>query len=77
VSIEQIPAIVDTKERCGEWEIDTIIGKDGKVAILTLTERQTGFLLMEKLHWGKQAEPLAKAAVRLLFAYKKTYIPLK
>jgi IS30 family transposase len=72
VSIEQRPAIVDAKERCGDWEIDTIIGEDGKGAILTLTERQTGFLLMEKLPCGKHAEPLAKVAVRLLFAYKQT-----
>jgi IS30 family transposase len=72
VSIEQRPSIVDTKERCGDWEIDTIIGEDGKGAILTLTERLTGFLLMEKLPFGKHAEPLAKVAVRLLFAYKQT-----
>lgn len=72
VSIEQRPSIVDNRDRCGDWEIDTIIGKDGKGAILTLTERLTGFLLMEKLPMGKQAEPLAKVVVRLLFAYKKT-----
>ncbi|GHT54130.1 IS30 family transposase [Bacteroidia bacterium] len=72
VSIELRPAIVDNRERCGDWEIDTIIGKDGKGAILTLTERLTGFLLMEKLPMGKQAEPLAKVAVRILYAYKQT-----
>ncbi|KAA6342420.1 hypothetical protein EZS27_009821 [termite gut metagenome] len=72
VSIELHPAIVDDKERCGDWEIDTIIGKNGKGAILTLTERMTGFLLMEKLPFGKQAEPLSKVVVRLLFAYKQT-----
>jgi IS30 family transposase len=72
VSIEQRPSIVDEKERCGDWEIDTIIGEDGKGAILTLTERLTGFLLMEKLPFGKHAKPLAKVAVRLLFAYKQT-----
>ena len=70
VSIDLRPAIVDRKERCGDWEIDTIIGKDGKGAILTLTERKTGFLLMEKLKHGKQAEPLSKVAIRLLFAFK-------
>jgi IS30 family transposase len=70
ISIDQRPSVVDAKERFGDWEIDTIIGKDGKGAILTLTERLTGFLLMEKLPEGKQAEPLAKVAVRLLFAYK-------
>jgi IS30 family transposase len=72
VSIELRPAIVNNRGRCGDWEIDTIIGKDGKGVILTITERLTGFLLMEKLPAGKQAEPLAKVAVRLLYAYKQT-----
>jgi len=70
VSIEDRPAIVEAKERCGDWEIDTIVGQDNKGAILTVTERKTGFLLMEKLEDGKQAEGLAKAAIRLLYAYK-------
>jgi IS30 family transposase len=70
VSIDERPPVVEARERCGDWEIDTIIGKDGKGAIVTLTERMTGFLIMEKLPQGKQAEPLSKAVVRLLFAYK-------
>jgi IS30 family transposase len=48
------------------------MGKDSKGAILTLTERKTGFLLMEKLVSGKQAIPLSKVAVRLLYPYKET-----
>jgi IS30 family transposase len=72
VSIDLRPAIVDTRKRCGDWEIDTIIGEDGKGAILTLTERKTDFLLMEKMKYGKQAEGLAKAAIRILFAYRNT-----
>jgi IS30 family transposase len=32
VSIDERPPVVETKERCGDWEIDTIIGKDGKGA---------------------------------------------
>jgi IS30 family transposase len=72
VSIDLRPSIVDTKERCGDWEIDTIIGEDGKGAILTITERKTDFLLMEKMKSGKQAEGLAKAAIRMLFAYRNT-----
>ncbi|MFY9151993.1 MAG: IS30 family transposase [Prolixibacteraceae bacterium] len=72
VSIELRPAIVDTQERYGDWEIDTIIGENQKGAILTMTERKTGFLLMEKMEFGKQAEGLAKAAIRMLFAYKNT-----
>jgi len=72
VSIELRPAVVDEKKRCGDWEIDTIIGENGKGAILTLTERTTDFLLMEKLKSGKQAQGLAKAAIRMLFAYRNT-----
>lgn len=72
VSIDLRPSIVDTKERCGDWEIDTIIGEDGKGAILTITERKTDFLLMGKMKSGKQAQGLAKAAIRMLFAYRNT-----
>jgi IS30 family transposase len=72
VSIDLRPQIVETRERYGDWEIDTIIGKNNKGAIITLTERKSGFLLMEKLKFGKEAVPLAKVAVRLLFAYKET-----
>jgi len=72
VSIDLRPAIVDNRKRCGDWEIDTIIGEDGKGAILTITERKTDFLLMEKMKNGKQAQGLANAAIRMLFAYRDT-----
>jgi IS30 family transposase len=55
-------------------EIDTIIGKNGKGGILTLTECKTGFLLMEKLSQGKQAVHLAKVLIRKLLPYKIRYI---
>jgi len=70
VSIEQRPQIVDTKERTGDWEIDTIVGKNNKGAIVTMVERKTAFMMMEKLEHGKNAEELAKTVIRLLFAYK-------
>ena len=50
----------------GDWEMDTIVGKDGKGAIVTLVERKSCFMLMEKLDSGKRAVPLAHAVVRLL-----------
>ena len=30
VSIDERPAVVDSKSRFGDWEMDTIVGKDGK-----------------------------------------------
>ena len=49
--------------------MDLIVDKDSN-AILTLTERSTNFLLMEKLKQGKKAGPVAKAVWRLLLPYK-------
>ena len=71
VSIDERPAIVDTRTRFGDWEIDTIVGKEGKGAIVTLTERKTGFLLMEKLPKGKQSKALADTVIRLLLPFKQ------
>lgn len=71
VSIDERPKVVDERSIFGDWEIDTIVGKDGKGAIVTLTERKTGFLLMEKLSQGKNAKGLAKAVIRMLMPYKK------
>ena len=48
----------------GDWEMDTIVGKDGKGAIVTLVERKSCFMLMEKLDSGKRAVPLAHAVVK-------------
>ena len=71
VSIHRRPAEADGA-RFGDWEMDTIVGKDGKGAIVTLTERSTNMLLMERLPQGKHPIPLAKAVIRLLFPYRET-----
>lgn len=71
VSIHERPAEADGT-MFGDWEMDTIVGKDGKGAIVTLTERSTNILLMERLPHGKHPEPLAKAVIRLLFPYRHT-----
>lgn len=52
--------------RFGDWEMDLILGKDGKGAILTLVERSKDYLIMKKLKNGKNAKGVAKAAVALL-----------
>ncbi len=71
VSIHERPAEADGT-RFGDWEMDTIIGKDGKGAIVTLTERCTNMLLMERLPHGKHPEQPAKVVIRLLFPYRHT-----
>jgi IS30 family transposase len=69
VTIDQRPEIVDTKERFGDWEIDTIVGENNKGAIVTMVERKTAFMMMEKLKHGKNAKELSKTVNRLLIAY--------
>ena len=71
VSIHERPSEADGT-RFGDWEMDTIIGKDGKGAIVTLTERSTNMLLMARLPEGKRPEPLARVVIRLLFPYRNT-----
>ena len=68
VSIHERPAEADGK-RFGDWEMVLIVDRNSN-AILTLTERSTNFLLMEKLRHGKKAKPLARAVWRLLLPYK-------
>ena len=71
VSIELRGDIINNKERFGDWEIDLIIGKDGKGAIVTIVERTTAFFLMKKLPFGKKAEELADTVIDMLMPYKK------
>ena len=66
--IHERPAEADGK-RFGDWEMDTIVDSYGH-AILTLTERSTNFILMERLRDGRKALPTAKTVVRLLFPYR-------
>ena len=49
VSIEERPAIVDKKERLGDWEGDTIIGKQQQKAIVTLVDRASKKVLIGKV----------------------------
>lgn len=67
-SIHDRPKEADGK-RFGDWEMDTIVDSHGH-AILTLTERSTNFIIMERLWHGRKAVPTAKAVVRLLMPYR-------
>ena len=72
VSIHERPKEADGR-RFGDWEMDLIVDKDGN-AILTMIERSTNFLIMEKLKHGKKAMPLAKTVWRLLMPYKGEHL---
>ena len=50
--IDKRPQIVETRERIGDWEGDTIVGGEKTKHILTHVERKSGLLLADKLEQG-------------------------
>ena len=69
VSHEAIYAII-RKDESGELASHCRHADKDSNAILTLTERNTNFLLMEKLKHGKKAKPVARTVWKLLLPYK-------
>ncbi|CAM4458749.1 IS30 family transposase [Vibrio agarivorans] len=70
VSIDDRPSIVDSRERFGDWEIDTVLGKHGTGAMVTILERKTRFYLVKKVP-SKSADDVTQATIELLKPYKK------
>jgi IS30 family transposase len=69
VSIEHRPKIVDEKTRIGDIEIDLVIGKNHKKAILTANDRVTGKAKMALLN-TKSSEETKEKVVEILTEWK-------
>ncbi len=65
ISIDERPAIVETRSRIGDWELDTIIGKNHKQALVSLTERMSRLTLIAKVK-HKSADLISRSVQRLL-----------
>lgn len=68
VSIHDRPAEADGT-RFGDWEMDLVIGKGQKSAILTVLERSKRLFMQRKLP-SKKPEDVAAAVISLLRPYK-------
>ena len=68
-SIEERPGIVDQRERLGDWEVDTILGKGRRQAIVTLTERKTRLALIHKVE-RRTSQAVQEAITHLLKPWK-------
>lgn len=64
-SIEERPAVVNQRKRLGDWEVDTVFGKDPKQALVTLTERKSRFTLLGKVS-QRTAQAVQDQICRLL-----------
>ena len=69
ISIDQRPEIVNTRKRVGDWEADTMIGRDRKGAILTLVERKSRFVQIALLE-RRLADHVKTHMVNMLAPYR-------
>jgi len=68
-SIDTRPEIVARRERVGDWEADTIIGKNHEQAIVSLCERKTRYCLLAKVE-RKTAAAVEAASCRKLIRHQ-------
>lgn len=66
--ISERPLVVETRSRLGDWEADTIIGREKKGGILSLVERRSRYCLLQKIP-TKSAITVAEAICGKLLPY--------
>lgn len=65
VDIDEMPKIVEEKQRFGDFETGLIIGKNHNQAIFTANDRATGLLSMGKVK-SKEAKGIGQVAIDIL-----------
>ena len=69
-SIEERPSIVEEKKRIGDFEIDLMIGRDHKQALVTMVDRKSKFTLIKKIP-RKQSSLVEVALIEMLLPLKQ------
>jgi IS30 family transposase len=69
-SIDERPAHVEERIEVGHWEIDTVIGKGHRGALVTIVERVTRFTVSTRVG-SKSADDVTEATLALLRPYKR------
>lgn len=69
VSIDKRPGIISKKLRVGDWEGDTVIGKNHKGGLVTLAERKSRYVLAGHIR-SKHAEGVTTVTTRLLMPHR-------
>ena len=70
VSISERPVMVETRERFGDWEGDTVEGKKSTGYFATHVERKSRYLIAAKLH-NKKAESLTIKSIKAFWRIPK------
>ena len=66
VSIDERPKVVNERSRIGDWEADTVIGKQGGSVLVTLIERKTRWSMIGKASNRTAAEVQSVIVKQLL-----------
>jgi len=75
VSIDERPPVVEKKARIGDWEVDTIMGKNHHGALVTAVERKTMFTCINYVP-SKSAEMVTTALAQMLLPFKKQILTI-
>lgn len=70
VSIDERPSIVDLKTRVGDWEADTVAGRQTGPRLVTLVERKKRFTLIG-LAKNKSSEAVTDTILEMLVGYHR------
>jgi IS30 family transposase len=75
VSIEQRPAIVNSRGRFGDWEADLVIGAGQQQALVTLNERLSRYSLIAQVPF-KTAKAVSDSMISLLTPFAASVLTL-
>jgi len=67
--IDDRPKVVEDRERIGDWEIDTIIGKRHKGALVSIVERKSRYVLVGKVK-NRESSLVQAKTTQLLFPFR-------
>ena len=70
VSIDKRPKIVEKKNRIGDFEIDTVIGRHHIGALVTVVDRMSKYAIIKKVS-SKKAEEVTQALIEMLRPLKE------
>lgn len=71
--ISERPQVVDLRKRVGDIEVDLMMGKDHKSALLVMTDRATLITMLEKLS-SKQANEVSEKMKARLTTFNSSWI---
>ncbi len=69
IMIGKRPKIVEKKSRIGDWEIDTVVGKDHKGFLVTVVDRKSKFVIIKNVP-TKEASVVTEALIEMIYPIK-------